>query len=1123
MSLQTQSLLFEKEQFRMYRLQVFNWGTFSNLHNVPISEKGFLVVGRSGTGKSTLLDAFSALLVPPRWIEFNAAARETDRGGRDRNLVSYIRGAWAEQKDGESGEFVTRYLRQGTTWSALALSYRNFLGRAVTLVQVFCLRGNANGNTDVKRHYMIFEKEFELRDLEEFGKSDLDIRKLKQKFPDISVRSEFRPYCEHFMRLLGIGSDLALRLLHKTQSAKNLGDLNIFLREFMLDKPETFDVADRLVNEFDELNAAHLSVVTARRQIDTLLPAREKHHQRESMLTELSSINELQAGVTIYCDTRRMDLLKEHITALNIDAEGLAGETARQHELLDNHTTVLRDLERQHREIGGDQIEEWEKEKQSLENQRTERLRKRDQAAAACKELGWILAETPQGFAEQVGEAREEIEGLEDRNKNVQEELLTWHGKKKETESAFSAAAREVKALQSQPSNIPADMLELREKIAAAIGISNAALPFAGELIEVKQDESSWQGAIERILRGFALSILVDEHNYPALSNYINNAHLGQRLVYYRTGRTEQFLEKNIKTDSLVLKLNVKEGVYADWLKAELRQRFDYSCVESIQAFRTADRALTREGQIKHSKIRHEKDDRRSIGDRRNWVLGFDNREKLVLFQQQAHELALTIDECNKKIDSLSEQNTKSMARAMLCQTLSDLEWKEIDVVPLLDRISTIEKSIREVREGNTELKKMAERISKQESIISQADNELRKTKLAYDKTLDLIKGDEDKLDELKRDVSIIPLTHQQKTGLDERFAQITDNVRLENIERVTTSVSQILSRDAERINAEIAKCEKQLENIFADFKRSWPMDSGDLDATLSSAPDYFAKLTRLETDGLPAHEQRFFELLQTQSNQNLAALSTHLNNARKDIFDRMVLVNDSLRQVPFNRAENRCSYLHIDAGDRQLQEVREFKQDIQQALSHTWNEDRENAESRFIALRKMVERLSSQDHEQKRWRDLVLDVRQHVEFIGREIDESGVEVEVYRSGAGKSGGQRQKLATTCLAAALRYQLGGDEHGVPMYAPVILDEAFDKADNEFTALSMNIFNNFGFQMIVATPLRSVMTLEPFIGGACFVDIVDRCKSSVLHIEYDNERQRLNLPLQSNEEEVIETS
>ena len=87
---------------------------------------------------------------------------------------------------------------------------------------------------------------------------------------------------------------------------------------------------------------------------------------------------------------------------------------------------------------------------------------------------------------------------------------------------------------------------------------------------------------------------------------------------------------------------------------------------------------------------------------------------------------------------------------------------------------------------------------------------------------------------------------------------------------------------------------------------------------------------------------------------------------------------------------------------------------------------------------------------------------------------------------------------------------------------MVLDEAFDKADNEFTALAMNIFENFGFQMVVATPLKSVMTLEPFIGGACFVHIKDRKKSAVIPIEYDHGAQRLKLTqdVRNAEEAVI---
>jgi uncharacterized protein YPO0396 len=287
----------------------------------------------------------------------------------------------------------------------------------------------------------------------------------------------------------------------------------------------------------------------------------------------------------------------------------------------------------------------------------------------------------------------------------------------------------------------------------------------------------------------------------------------------------------------------------------------------------------------------------------------------------------------------------------------------------------------------------------------------------------------------------------------------------------------------------------------------------------VASAEDYLARLHRLETDGLPAHEHRFFELLRNQSHQNLAALSTHLSQARKAILERMAQVNESLRLAPFNPG----TYLNIVVSDRQLTEARELRQEIQQALGQAWSDEREDAEARFMVLRRLVERLGSQDPEARRWREAALDVRQHVEFIARELNEAGVEVEVYRSGAGKSGGQRQKLAATCLAAALRYQLGSNEHGIPLYAPVVLDEAFDKADNEFTAMAMNIFVNFGFQMVVATPLKSVMTLEPFIGGACFVEIRERRRSAVLLIQYDEERRRLKLPESVRREEVVAVS
>jgi uncharacterized protein YPO0396 len=356
-------------------------------------------------------------------------------------------------------------------------------------------------------------------------------------------------------------------------------------------------------------------------------------------------------------------------------------------------------------------------------------------------------------------------------------------------------------------------------------------------------------------------------------------------------------------------------------------------------------------------------------------------------------------------------------------------------------------------------------------------------------------------------------LTPEQQAGLEKRFGGLRERSSLDNIDTQTKLVERKLNEEIKHLAEELNQLEKDIEKRFAKFISTWRAESDGLDATLASAADFLAKLRRLEVDGLPRHERRFFDLLKDQSHQNLASLNTHLRQARNEIRERMELVNEGLRQAEFNRG----SFLCIDVSDRQLPDVQAFKREIHEALSHAWTEEREMAERRFMILRQLVERLADQDPQQRRWRETVLDVRQHVEFIARELDANGSEIEVYRSGAGKSGGQRQKLATTCLAAALRYQLGGTDSNAPSYAAVILDEAFDKSDNEFTALAMNIFNSFGFQMIIATPLKSVMTLEPFIGGACFVDINDQHRSGVLLIEYDIDRHRLILPEQARDQ------
>ncbi|UUZ46632.1 hypothetical protein LP420_22230 [Massilia sp. B-10] len=130
----------------------------------------------------------------------------------------------------------------------------------------------------------------------------------------------------------------------------------------------------------------------------------------QTLRNNRTGLEELRVGMNSYHEQRRVVLLREAIDALAIKAEGLAGLLRREQDSFDNRSARLRDLHHQRREAGGDAVEHWENEKRGLEEQRSDRMRRRQQAVDACNALGWSLPANPDGFAELLGSARREIE-----------------------------------------------------------------------------------------------------------------------------------------------------------------------------------------------------------------------------------------------------------------------------------------------------------------------------------------------------------------------------------------------------------------------------------------------------------------------------------------------------------------------------------------------------------------------------------------------------------------------------------------------------------------------------------------------------------------------------------------
>ena len=61
--------------FRLARLEVRNWGTFDDLvWTLRADGRNTLVTGDIGSGKSTIVDAVTTLLLPANRISYNKAA-----------------------------------------------------------------------------------------------------------------------------------------------------------------------------------------------------------------------------------------------------------------------------------------------------------------------------------------------------------------------------------------------------------------------------------------------------------------------------------------------------------------------------------------------------------------------------------------------------------------------------------------------------------------------------------------------------------------------------------------------------------------------------------------------------------------------------------------------------------------------------------------------------------------------------------------------------------------------------------------------------------------------------------------------------------------------------------------
>jgi len=1104
--------------FRLHRFELFNWGTFDQ-HIWHIAPKGenALLTGDIGSGKSTVVDALTTLLVPSQKITYNKAAGAE---GKERNLTSYVRGHYKSEKDAELLSAKQVALRDKDNYSVLlGCFYNAAYDSYVTLAQVFWCKEDQN---QPARFYVISQGALSIDEhFSQFGSDILDLKKRLKRRQSIQVLDSFKEYSAEFRRLLGIESEQALELLYQTVSMKAVGNLTDFVRLHMLEETPVQARIVSICQEFDNLNRAHKAVLIAKDQLALLQPMLSKYQQHQLLTQQNTDKSRCRDALDAFFAQQKVELLKERIEKRNLELEKQQRRLVKQQSELQETRQQQHQLQQSIDDNGGQRLDEIAIAIRRFETEQQQKKHHAQRYLAFCQHLELESAQDVEQFDENRKQVTAKQTAIEAEQNDIDQQKIDVTLARNQFNEQSEQLQHELKSLQARQSNIPLRNLQIRQALADTIGIAAEELPFIGELLKVDEAELAWEGVIERVMHGFGLSLLVAEEHYQKVAHYVEKTHLKGRLVYFRVKDESIGRVENPDAQSLTHKLRIKtDSRFYEWLNKQITERFDYYCAENMQDFSRQGKAITQQGQIKSSQSRHEKDDRHRMNDRSNFILGWTNKAKisalkasLEAIQQEGSNCLALLSELNQRLSFLTQ--LRDQARDLLhIEQYEEIDWQSISL-----KIDALLDEKQQIEQGSDILKHLQRQLDAAHQAIIQQDNKLIDLNQVWGKLSAQIESDNSLL--VVNETVLLSLADAERAFT---FPLLVDMQPLAlsgvtlTVNNMDTHRSVMVKWINQQLNNEMQKMLRLSEKIVGkmqEYKASYPQETRELDASLQSAPEFEEMLEKLSKEDLPRHEKRFHQMLKEGTIQKIAMFQANLDKERQEIEDKLTKINRSLNAIDYNSG----TYITLVSERSNDTEIRVFQQDLRACLADTLGgDDGLYDESKFHQVKKLIDRFSGRKDSSevdKKWTRKVTDVRNWFQFSASERwREDNQEKEYYSDSAGKSGGQKEKLAYTILASALAYQFGLEwgETQSKNFRFVMIDEAFGRGSDESARYGLELFTKLNLQLLIVTPLQKIHVIENYVQSVNLVHNEGGKKSMLRNLTidaYHKEKLKIN--------------
>ena len=1098
--------------FRLHRLELLNWGTFNDrVWRLDLNGHNTLLTGDIGSGKSTLVDAVTTLLVPAHRVAYNKAA---GADGKERSLRSYVLGHFKSERNEVGGSSKPVALRDESALSVVLGVFRNEgFDQTVTLAQVFWFREpvgppgrlfvGAEGELSIAEHFTAFG-------------ADITALRKRLRSQGADVNDTFPPYGAWFRRRLGIQGEQALELFHQTVSMKSVGNLTEFVRHHMLDAGTADERIANLLAHFDDLNRAHESVLRAKRQMEMLVPMVAECDRHDVLAGERAAREASRNALRTYYAALRSALLEERLATLA--AERVKVEAARDAQLGERRAVQAKgdSLRTDLAANGGDRLGAIEREITQFAVERDRRRKKADTYATVCREVDLPVPDDADGFEANRRAIAHRTAELARRSDDAQNALTEAQVEFRRGKDEHDQLGAELESLRARKNNIPSDQVALRERLCAALGIDEDDVPFVGELLQVRDDQRAWEGSAERVMRSFGLALLVADDRYAAVQTWVDATNLRNRFVYFRVrDDATRGAPTDAPTSSLAAKIEVLPAArWRRWLQREIARRFDYVCCDTPEQFRRERRAITLAGQTKGGDERHEKDDRHALDDRRRYVLGWSNAEKIAALANEQRELAARLAPIGQRIAALQrEQGELRTVEGALSRLSFYDEYLELDWPTPARHIAEREAERERLTASSNRLQRLQDELAANDAAAAALDERIDRTRTR----LAEIGASEGQLTEqLHEQAEVLghpdAERHRSLAGdIDAARAEL--GLAPPALRTCDADERQVREHLQNRIDADQKNIDRAAERIvkaMQAYRHDFPAETTDADASVAAAPAYREMLHQLVTDDLPSHEARFKRLLNENTINEVANFQAQLLRQQADISERIEAINGSLTHIDYNPGR----YIRLELSPTSDPDVRDFRGDLRHCTEDALmgSDDPHYAEVKFLEVRALIDRFRGRDgltELDRRWTAKVTDVRNWFVFAASERNrDDDTEYEHYSDSAGKSGGQKEKLAYTVLAASLAYQFGLEwgEVRSKSFRFVVIDEAFGRGSDDSARFGLELFARLNLQLLVVTPLQKIHVIEPFVRGVGFVHNTGGRDSRLRNLTIDEFRE-----------------